>query len=588
MRRLLFLVVGVALFLIGTEKASGFSLYRICQSNDTITLNFNPLKDTCTRFVSYQIFWKRGSGQSFKVIDTVTEAESKKYIHTPDNLNNLEDWQYIIKATADCNPFRVRFSDTLQIDKQRPNSIELDSVSVEDGNAVLGWSPSSADDIKGYSIYFVENGQTRKIDEIRGPNQTAYIDQDIGNPGDGVENYRIGAFDSCNNESAVSANVHQSMFLEKPTLDTCAGSFELTWSRYEGWEVGSYAIIAVTDTGGAQVAKTVDGTTTSTTVNSLPGGENYDIYIRAIKSNGGKRVTASSNTINLDIGLAADLGVAYLRSASVVDSQVKIRIGLSKRKTFRNVEILKGSNQNDLEVFRTISPLESNEFTIVDSFSDPQNDPIYYQLKANGLCKDKNVESNLGRTIKLKKKTIEDSLILRWNAYEVFNAGVDKYIIQKQTRGGDLENWKDLTSVSGDKLTYTKLNEFRDSDENRACFRVKAVEKTGNEFGFKGSSLSTIVCLLSDPEVFVPNAIVVNGVNNVFKPKGAFIEKEASSMTIYNRWGERVYHSDNLNEGWNGKYNGGVAAQGIYLYKLTIVGINQEVSTQKGTFRVIR
>lgn len=271
-----------------------------------------------------------------------------------------------------------------------------------------------------------------------------------------------------------------------------------------------------------------------------------------------------------------------------MDSQVRIKIGLKNRKTFRNIEILRGPNEADLEIFRTLSPLSSNEFSIIDSFSNPQNEPIFYKLKGNGLCKDKSVESNLGRTIKLKKKTIKDSLIFRWNAYEVFNAGVDKYIIQKQTQAGDLEDWKDVKIVKGDELSYTKFNEFRDSEENRACFRVKAVEKSGNEFGFKGSSISTVVCLFSDPKVFVPNAIVINGVNNVFKPEGAFIEKEASSMSIYNRWGERVYFSDNLNEGWNGKYNGEVAAQGVYLYKLTIVGINQDTSTQKGTFRVIR
>lgn len=588
MRKLLLLLVVVAFHLMGSSEAYSFSLYRICQSNDTITLNFNPLKDTCSRFVSYQIFWKKGSGQNFKVIDTVTEGTSQKYIHTPDDLNNLEDWQYIIKATADCNPFRVRFSDTLQVDKQRPNVIELDSVSVENGNAVLGWSRSSADDIKGYSIYFVDNGQTRKIDQILGPNNTSYVDQDIGNPSNRAENYRIGAFDSCNNESAVSENAHQSMFLEKPTLDSCAGSFELTWSRYEGWEVGSYAIIAATDTGGTQVAKTVDGNTTSTTVSSLPGGENYDIHIRAIKGGGGKRVTASSNEINVDIGLAADLGAAYLRSASVVDSQVQIQIGLTKRKTFRSIEISRGPNPDDLEVFRTINAVNEDQFTIGDSLSNPQAEPIYYQLKANGLCKDKSVKSNIGRTIKLQKKTIEDSLILRWNAYEVFNAGVNKYIIQKQVRGGDLENWTDLETVNGKQLSFTKLNEIKESDEDRACFRIKAVENPGNEFGFKGSSLSTVVCLLSDPEVFVPNAIVVNGVNNVFKPKGAFVNNKQSTMTIYNRWGEEVFYSDNLNEGWNGKYNGETVAQGVYLYQLTIVGKNQETKTKSGTFRVIR
>ena len=40
------LLVGLLLSLLSLQ-ASGFNLYRICQSNDTFTLNFNPATDTC-------------------------------------------------------------------------------------------------------------------------------------------------------------------------------------------------------------------------------------------------------------------------------------------------------------------------------------------------------------------------------------------------------------------------------------------------------------------------------------------------------------------------------------------------------------
>ena len=65
------------------------------------------------------------------------------------------------------------------------------------------------------------------------------------------------------------------------------------------------------------------------------------------------------------------------------------------------------------------------------------------------------------------------------------------------------------------------------------------------------------------PNVFTPNN---DGVNDVFKIEGL---SDDFSLIIFNRWGERVFHTNNANmEFWNGKLNGKNCSDGVYFYIL--------------------
>jgi gliding motility-associated-like protein len=45
-------------------------------------------------------------------------------------------------------------------------------------------------------------------------------------------------------------------------------------------------------------------------------------------------------------------------------------------------------------------------------------------------------------------------------------------------------------------------------------------------------------------------------------------------MSIYNRWGEKVFETTNINEGWDGKYKGSVCMEGNYLVKIDAAPFN--------------
>lgn len=72
------------------------------------------------------------------------------------------------------------------------------------------------------------------------------------------------------------------------------------------------------------------------------------------------------------------------------------------------------------------------------------------------------------------------------------------------------------------------------------------------------------------PTAFSPNK---NGNNDVFKVQGHYIQ--TVEMSIYNRWGEKVFETKDLNEAWDGSYKGEIVQEGIYLVKLKITSMPQ-------------
>jgi gliding motility-associated-like protein len=75
--------------------------------------------------------------------------------------------------------------------------------------------------------------------------------------------------------------------------------------------------------------------------------------------------------------------------------------------------------------------------------------------------------------------------------------------------------------------------------------------------------------------LFIPTAFSPNndGVNDVFTPKGDGITLSEYNMTIYDRWGNKIFYSNDINKGWDGTVNGGSTIVPIdtYAYVINLV-----------------
>jgi gliding motility-associated-like protein len=88
--------------------------------------------------------------------------------------------------------------------------------------------------------------------------------------------------------------------------------------------------------------------------------------------------------------------------------------------------------------------------------------------------------------------------------------------------------------------------------------------------------------------IFVPNAFTPNGdgLNDLLTPK-AFFFIQSIQFRVFNRWGQELFVSNSLNEGWNGFIKGKQAEPGLYIWQVQYIR-NDKTFTQQGTSLLIK
>jgi len=86
------------------------------------------------------------------------------------------------------------------------------------------------------------------------------------------------------------------------------------------------------------------------------------------------------------------------------------------------------------------------------------------------------------------------------------------------------------------------------------------------------------------PEIFIPNAFSPNkdGLNDYFGPKGQFESITSFNMYIFDRWGQIVFYTNDLNKMWDGTFHGAIK-QDTYAYKIVVQDVFNDVFEFIGT-----
>lgn len=86
------------------------------------------------------------------------------------------------------------------------------------------------------------------------------------------------------------------------------------------------------------------------------------------------------------------------------------------------------------------------------------------------------------------------------------------------------------------------------------------------------------------PSAFTPNG---DGLNDIFRIAGANGQR-LISLSVYNRYGQNIFSSENINKGWDGSYNDIKQPQGTYVYIIRYFDLGGTLHTIKGTVVLIR
>ena len=104
-------------------------------------------------------------------------------------------------------------------------------------------------------------------------------------------------------------------------------------------------------------------------------------------------------------------------------------------------------------------------------------------------------------------------------------------------------------------------------------------------------SIEKVVLIGPEWKIFIPNAFTPDndGMNDFFAPKGINIRE--FEMLIFNRWGEMIFSTYDIDQGWDGtseKEGGAMVQQGVYFYRIKIKDVNLKEHKYRGEVTIVR
>jgi gliding motility-associated-like protein len=95
-------------------------------------------------------------------------------------------------------------------------------------------------------------------------------------------------------------------------------------------------------------------------------------------------------------------------------------------------------------------------------------------------------------------------------------------------------------------------------------------------------------------QYFLPNAFTPNGDgrNDIFRIIGLY-RNIRFNMNIYNRWGQLLFHSENMDDGWDGTYKNAFCPPDTYMWVINVEFLGQDIVSKgsvqlKGSVVIVR
>ena len=140
-------------------------------------------------------------------------------------------------------------------------------------------------------------------------------------------------------------------------------------------------------------------------------------------------------------------------------------------------------------------------------------------------------------------------------------------------------NWSPNYNITSIKSRTVTVNPFQTTQyiltgyNSRNCF---------------SSDTINVIVIPDCGDMFVPNAFSPNGdgINDELKVRGACLE--TLTFLIFNRWGEKVFETSDINKGWDGTFNGDKMNTGVFVYRLEGKTYEGKGFSAKGNITLIR
>jgi gliding motility-associated-like protein len=459
----------------------------------------------------------------------------------------------------------------------------VDSISVlHNGNTILAWKIPPEQDVIGYLIAKNNNSgiHTALTPTISGKNNSSFIYTVNVSNSNWVGLY-VSALDSCKNISLYDS-IPRTMYLTT-NYDSCAYKTNLTWSPYRNMPNGllEYRIYySQNNSAFKQVGSTT--LTAFTHINVQPSA-NCCYFIRALNTT--KTITSSSNRRCFFSKQLAAPNFVYIQTATVQNKKsVNLKLYIDTTKAYSGITLYRSVDAINFTRIAQLVNQGSPYYFVTDNNADTKRTYYYYKAIVNDACGNERTQSQIVKTILLNVNEDAEAIYtkhLSWTNYLGFNGGVSGYNIYRVIN--DVQQASPIGTKGPADTTYTDVVNEEAPNGSKIEYVVEALEGINNTFGFKETSKSNLQDIYIEGRLFVPTAFAPNGKNKIWLPITHFIDKTDYNVSIYNRWGTKIFETKDDTQGWDGKN----ASPDVYVYLINYKNSRGEYQQLKGTLLLL-
>ena len=458
-------------------------------------------------------------------------------------------------------------------------------VDVENGEAHVYWSFDTQNETLGYILYkCLDTGGGSIVATIDDPTVTDFLVPG-SEPFLTAESYQVAAYDCVDDDGTPNpsgaGSCVRTVFLTANQIP-CTDRAQLAWIAPLGMQDGvtQYIPQFSADGGPWQSIDTLAGNAQSIVHEGAPLDALTTYRVQAV---GGIGQTAASNLIDISFEYPDNPTLPIIREVSVEDRE-HIRIVLETDSTTSETntyefEVWNASDEAWIPLVGTY--IASNGQQVVHTDAELNTDEYRYRYRAlcyNGcgalIGTSQEAESILLRGYQSTDPGFyENSLI--WQPFEGYVDGLEGYVVERKQSSEASVPFDFLSSIQGNFENYE--DDIGDEFDSPGifCYRVVAMENQLDDIVYEGSK-SNVICLTEEPIVWIPNAFSPNGdeVNDWFpwapgEAQVGFLGEPREGtpnfeMNVVSRWGTLMFHTESLDEPWDGTHEGQPVPMGIY------------------------
>jgi gliding motility-associated-like protein len=268
----------------------------------------------------------------------------------------------------------------------------------------------------------------------------------------------------------------------------------------------------------------------------------------------------------------------FIRATVVENKNIRVEWVASEEDDFAYYEVIRWVNgDNPPELIQTIYEKDTTFF--IDKGVNVATTSYCYAVIVYDNCGHVSLPSNEACTVVLSGEEPPFAFDLDWTPYSGWPNGVSEYEL---FRRNDVDPLRPIVRVSSETLNYY------DEDLDYLWGGYWYVIKAHEERNLNAESLSNAIYLIQPPLLHIPNAFTMNAdeLNDDWGLVPVFVKDY--ELNIYNRWGEKVFSTEDKTVDWSGHYLNPNKRSEVFIYTVRFTGWDRSVHQRKGTVTIVR